>query len=69
MTKIITINARKMEYFNMDNPIHKIFVLGDSVKVITYPNVVKGLSFSSFATANDFIYTFKDLLEEAKPLL
>ena len=49
--------------------VHKIFVLGDSVKVITYPNVVKGLSFSSFATANDFIYTFKDLLEEAKPLL
>lgn len=49
--------------------VHKIFVLGDSVKVITYPNVVKGLSFSSLATANDFIYTFKDLLEEAKPLL
>lgn len=49
--------------------VHKIFVLGDSVKVITYPNDVKGLSFSSLATANDFIYTFKDLLEEAKPLL
>lgn len=49
--------------------VHKIFVLGDSVKVITYPDDVKGLSFSSLATANDFIYTFKDLLEEAKPLL
>lgn len=49
--------------------VHKIFVLGDSVKVITYPNTVEGLSFSSFTTANDFIYTFKDLLEEAKPLL
>lgn len=49
--------------------VHKIFVLKDSVKVITYPDDVKGLSFSSFATANDFIYTFKDLLEEAKPLL
>ena len=49
--------------------VHKIFVLEDSVKVITYPNDVKGLSFSSLATANDFIYTFKDLLEEAKPLL
>ena len=49
--------------------VHKIFVLGDSVKVITYPNDVKGLSFSSFTTANDFIYTFKDLLEKAKPLL
>lgn len=49
--------------------VHKIFVLEDSVKVITYPDDVKGLSFSSFATANDFIYTFKDLLEEAKPLL
>ena len=49
--------------------VHKIFVLGDSMKVITYLNDVKGLSFSSLATANDFIYTFKDLLEEAKPLL
>lgn len=49
--------------------VHKIIVLGDSVKVATYPDDVKGLSFSSLATANDFIYTFKDLLEEAKPLL
>lgn len=49
--------------------VHKIFVLGDSVKVITYPDDVKGLSFSSFETAYNFICTFKDLLEEAKPLL
>ena len=49
--------------------VNKILILGDSVKVVTYPYDVKGLSFSSFATANDFICTFKDLLEEAKPLL
>ena len=49
--------------------VHKILLLGDSVKVVTYPDDVKGLSFSSFETAYNFICTFKDLLEEAKPLL
>ena len=49
--------------------VHKILLLGDSVKVVTYPDDVKGLSFSSFETAYNFICTFKDLLETAKPLL
>ena len=49
--------------------VHKILFIGDRMQVITYPNSVKGLSFSSLATVNDFIVTFKELLEAAKPLL
>ncbi len=49
--------------------VHKILLIGDYIQIITYPNSVKGLSFSSLATANDFVVIFKDLLETAKPLL
>lgn len=48
---------------------YKILVIGDSIKVYAYANTVEGISFSSIVTAKEFMSTFKDLLEEAKPLL
>lgn len=48
---------------------YKILVMGDSIKVYAYANTVEGISFSSIVTAKEFMSTFKDLLEVAKPLL
>nr|DAE42626.1 MAG TPA: Putative platelet activating factor [Caudoviricetes sp.] len=48
---------------------YKILVIGDSITVYAYANTVEGISFGSIVTAKEFMSTFKDLLEEAKPLL
>lgn len=67
--KLIQLRNAWIKDENSSPCVHKILFIGDRMQVITYPNSVKGLSFSSLATVNDFIVTFKELLEAAKPLL
>mgnify|MGYP006886752603 FL=1 len=58
--------VRDCDYMNM---YHKVVVCNDAPYVKSVHHSVNGLSFPYAMLANEFINTFKDLLETAKPLL
>ena len=58
--------VRDCDYMNM---YHKVVVCNDAPYVKSVHHSVNGLSFPYAMLANEFINTFRDLLEVAKPLL
>ena len=58
--------VRDCDYMNMH---HKVVVCNDAPYVKSVHHSVNGLSFPYAMLANEFINTFRDLLEVAKPLL
>lgn len=58
--------VKDCDYMNM---CHKVVIGNDKPYVLNYNHSTTGLSFPYAMLADEFINTFKDLLETAKPLL